>query len=496
MAIFKELEETDKVAGRVTSVHDGLFSGDNPSELVDFFYDEDAHQTPLSQINSYSELEDAWISPHKEDYYADIYHEDVYIAGLLNQNSEQQFSISYGHVNGFGSPLKAAYNNKTSQITKTIYSQYKNILLNPDDKRFTFTRKVENSFVGYDADCVHLINFSTARMKERIDEGNFLFSLGVSVNEDINYRVSFQDASVFGTSLNYVSTSPQFGRVFDLVKVADSDRYNNDDSDVIKMNAEPESSTDMSGFDIRYSPVTSLGFGLVYPDLGILVLNTKAISEQLCEGLDSSVTKYENLKNTRPSGYIKEENEGAKFGWYGDISPTYNTDSGEVTSVDQLGSDESESSMSDNIYNPNVWLDAGSNQQLLKRAGGDKNYQNFLKLVNALKKGRKFECRNTEIIPSKHYFIRIKNTDFNYSNNPSFVYQGYEARTLASRSNAELDNYLGRIRYDSFIEDPRVYITTVGLYNDDNELVAVAKLSRPILKTFDSEALIKVKLDF
>ena len=44
--------------------------------------------------------------------------------------------------------------------------------------------------------------------------------------------------------------------------------------------------------------------------------------------------------------------------------------------------------------------------------------------------------------------------------------------------------------------DPKTYITTVGLYNSDTELLAIAKLSRPILKSTSREALIKVKLDF
>ena len=50
--------------------------------------------------------------------------------------------------------------------------------------------------------------------------------------------------------------------------------------------------------------------------------------------------------------------------------------------------------------------------------------------------------------------------------------------------------------YSDFINNPQVYITTVGLYNDTNELLAVAKLSRPLLKDFTKEALIRVKLDF
>ncbi len=44
--------------------------------------------------------------------------------------------------------------------------------------------------------------------------------------------------------------------------------------------------------------------------------------------------------------------------------------------------------------------------------------------------------------------------------------------------------------------DPKTYITTVGLYNNDNELLAIAKLSKQILKSRSREALIKVKLDF
>ena len=44
--------------------------------------------------------------------------------------------------------------------------------------------------------------------------------------------------------------------------------------------------------------------------------------------------------------------------------------------------------------------------------------------------------------------------------------------------------------------DPKVFITSVGLYNDASELLAVAKTSQPIQKSFDKEVLIKVKLDF
>jgi spore germination protein YaaH len=113
-----------------------------------------------------------------------------------------------------------------------------------------------------------------------------------------------------------------------------------------------------------------------------------------------------------------------------------------------------------------------------------------------LKLGGDFKCRSSELIPSKHYFIRVRNSDFNYSNNPTFIFQNKEARQLAQSEGLPLEYFSGRLRFDSFSNDPKTYITTIGLYTENNELVAVAKLSVPVLKSFDTETLIKVKLDF
>ena len=77
------------------------------------------------------------------------------------------------------------------------------------------------------------------------------------------------------------------------------------------------------------------------------------------------------------------------------------------------------------------------------------------------------------------------------------MFSGKEATEIyESGSGPSRDYWLGRLRHEDFIDDPKTYITTVGLYNENNELVAVAKLSVPILKSFDTETLIKVKLDF
>ena len=46
------------------------------------------------------------------------------------------------------------------------------------------------------------------------------------------------------------------------------------------------------------------------------------------------------------------------------------------------------------------------------------------------------------------------------------------------------------------INNPQAYATSVGLYNDNNDLLATAKLSRPLLKDFTKEALVRIKLDF
>ena len=95
------------------------------------------------------------------------------------------------------------------------------------------------------------------------------------------------------------------------------------------------------------------------------------------------------------------------------------------------------------------------------------------------------KVRKSEYVPARHYFVRVMNRDFNYSNNPTYVWDGTDGT-----------HQKGTIYNTDFINDPKTYITTIGLYNDSNELVAVAKLSRPAMKSFDQELLIKVRLDF
>ena len=90
-----------------------------------------------------------------------------------------------------------------------------------------------------------------------------------------------------------------------------------------------------------------------------------------------------------------------------------------------------------------------------------------------------FSLNSNETITSDFVFCRARNAEFNYTENPSFI-----------------SGSTGAVLYDLFINSPTTYITTVGMYNDSNELLAVAKLSKPLKKDFTKEALVRVKLDF
>jgi hypothetical protein len=90
-----------------------------------------------------------------------------------------------------------------------------------------------------------------------------------------------------------------------------------------------------------------------------------------------------------------------------------------------------------------------------------------------------FSLNSQETVTSDFVFCRARNGEFNYTENPSFI-----------------SGSTGAVLYDLFINSPTTYITTVGMYNNSNELVAVAKLSKPLKKDFTKEALIRVKLDF
>jgi|TARA_R100000081_G_scaffold52941_1_gene25714 hypothetical protein len=113
----------------------------------------------------------------------------------------------------------------------------------------------------------------------------------------------------------------------------------------------------------------------------------------------------------------------------------------------------------------------------------DTKGNNSLNLVDALQRAGNqslgFTINSQEDLSSDYIFCRAKNSEYNYSSNPSFI-----------------SSSTGAVLFNEFVENPTTYITTVGLYNISQELLAVAKLSRPLEKNFTKELLVRVKLDF
>ena len=85
---------------------------------------------------------------------------------------------------------------------------------------------------------------------------------------------------------------------------------------------------------------------------------------------------------------------------------------------------------------------------------------------------------NTTEINSTIYFCRVPHNKYNYSSNPTYT----------TNSKINVKNVAS--------DQPRAYITTVGLYNSANELMAVAKLSEPLLKDPTNEITLRVRLDY
>jgi hypothetical protein len=363
--------DEDVVPANQTTVTTGLWSGDTGS-LTTLF-------TSTTQISASGE------------YYFDAFDKNP----ATDTTAEVQFAVAYGHISGAGSPT-LAQDDLATLATRATYLQYKNILLDPSDDLFTFGN---NS-----PDQIYVINIQRARLKEQLDPGNWLLTLSGS-----NGKFTFIDDS--GQTLSAKSKTSKSGRVF---------------------NVASGSLTGISGSTVLTSQSSDgKGFGLCFPDLGIIVLNPDAIIPTV--GFESA---------------------SAGFGSGTEQDFTYSTVNTEVPFGPFTGS-------------------------LTSNGGEGREQRNHDGLLRSIKLGGDFQARSAETISSTHYFVRLRNKDFNYTNNPTFY-----------------NNTNGQILNDDFVEDPRVFPTSIGLYNSKNELLAIAKLSRPLEKSFDKEALIRVRLDF
>jgi hypothetical protein len=296
------------------------------------------------------------------------YYLSVFNGQIGDINTEIQFDIAFGDKVGGGS---SAYNANVSQentYSKTIYGQYRSLLLEDEGLDFKFGNVSQNSF--------YALSIARARYKEKLLPGSFTLTL--SGSGDSNSSLSLTDNSLDNPIPTYVGNQ----RAYQVVSGSDGASF--------------EGSSN-GGYTSE-----SGSYGLFLPDTGTILLNSKALDLNNIQGIN-------------------------------------------------LGT----------VYDANT--DGFNNEKLYAAISGSSN----------------FELNSQETLATDFVFIRARNSEFNYSENPSFI-----------------SGVNGEVIYDYFINNPQVYPTSVGLYNDSNELLAVAKLSRPLRKDFTKEALIRVRLDF
>jgi hypothetical protein len=115
---------------------------------------------------------------------------------------------------------------------------------------------------------------------------------------------------------------------------------------------------------------------------------------------------------------------------------------------------------------------------------GDNAFKLHTAISGAASLGYPMKARNVKYKTTNHYFVRVASPFANYSNNPTFV----------TGSSLTEDN--GKFAHKCFEKEPQTYITTIGLYNNNKDLLAVAKLSKPVKKTSDNDVLIKIRLNW
>jgi hypothetical protein len=344
---------SDVVENQQTTVTTGLFTG-NAASLTTLF---------TSSLQSTS----------SKQYYYSVYNDTTSIA-------ESQFAVAYGHRLGSGSSAQGTLNDSA---TRAVYSQYRLLLLNPGDTTFTFANNTNS-------DQIYAINFDRARIKEKLNSGNWQFNLA-SLNGG-----SYPNIYFTGSNVSVNASGPVISLIDDSSTVTNTTLGNSGRIYNIVSGSITNGVYKQNGSPVYY--------GLAYPDMGILVLNGTML------------------------------NASASF---------------------------------NSVTGSNV---AGDNaMKLFKSISGSV----VIASTNAP------QARNEQNVTSTHYFVRMKNAEYNFSNNPTF--------TTGS---------VGEFKQPTFIGDPKVYATTVGLYNDRQELLAVAKLSQPIQKSFNSEVLIKCKIDY
>lgn len=179
---------------------------------------------------------------------------------------------------------------------------------------------------------------------------------------------------------------------------------------------------------------------------------------QFC--VESPLTSYDLVSGSIEDG-VHESGTGTTITTYGKVYPNLNL---LIIDGSKLNSYLSFNSVT------------GSN------IAGDNSFKLHTSISGAAAVGYPMKARNVREKTTNHYFIRIPSRHANYSTNPTFV--------------TEDTTRIGSLKYDCFVQNPVTYVTSIGLYNSKRELLAIAKLSRPIQKSLENDVLIKIRLNW
>ena len=115
------------------------------------------------------------------------------------------------------------------------------------------------------------------------------------------------------------------------------------------------------------------------------------------------------------------------------------------------------------------------------------------------------DYKGTNYVPVMTMLAHAPKGELNYSNNPTFVKHGQQKKmTPLTGSNIyqEQDTIVAKNTMTSSYVDPtgsyqkQTFISRIGLYDDDNNLIGVATLANPVKKHEDLDYTFKLKLDF
>jgi len=375
---------------------------------------------------------------NRYDVYNGYYYLDVYPSlAATSSSNDLILSIAYGNKNGYGTSYDEYTNIKVSP-TEAIYSQYVNALNNSEDFAIKSQSSVGStiSTVTLSSDFI-VLSYNSQKIRDGIDAGQFQLTLKNDVSNQ--YVRLIDDSSITsqsGSAAYYNLILGQYDETTGEAKYCDYSSVTNG----LLISSGPANYTGAKSV-AQYHPTT--GIGLIFPKAGIVVLNCEFLNDLL---MNASGTNYGNAS---------------------------------ANALITIPSTATANNVRTNA--PDGTTIPATSNALFKQA-----------VYNAIRaSGDNMRVRRSEYVPSRHYFVRVKNRDFNYSNNPSFTYNSPTPDPITGETKQR-----GDIIQTEFLTDPKVYPTSVGLYNNNNELVAVAKLSRPAQKTFSNELLIKVRLDF